>query len=104
MIETYYTEPVTVTRKTRAKVNGVVKETTSEVWAGNIGFDKSTSSSLFSSDKEMFDYSAVAYAPIASGIIEDDILTYSGKDFDVVSAVDPMKRGHHLEIALNVRV
>ena len=103
MIDNYYTEAVTVSKKTETVVNGVVKETTATVWSGNVAFDKSTTNRLFSSDKETYELAAVAYAPIASGITENDILTYNSVDYTVVSAIDPMKRGHHLEVALEKR-
>ena len=103
MIGNYYDQAVVVSRKTRAKVGGVVKETLTEVWSGSVAFDKSQTSSIFTSNKESFDYSAVVYAPIISGILEDDILVYGSINYNVVSSVDPMVRGHHLEIALKKR-
>jgi len=103
MIEKFFTEAVVVTRKTRSQTNGVWKETFTTAWSGNVAFDKSQTSSIFTSNKESFDYSAVVYAPLASGIIEDDILTYGSIAYDVVSSVNPMNRNNHIEVALKKR-
>ena len=103
MIENYYTESVVVSRKTWTKAGGVVKETLTTAWTGLIAFDKSTSSNSFDSGKETYTLAATVYAPIISGIIEDDILTYDSIAYDVQSSLDPLKRGHHLEIALSKR-
>lgn len=99
-IKKYFKDPIVVQRKSMIDVGGVEKETLTEVWSGKVAVDKSRTSKTLNSNKDGFDFSVALYAPIESGIIENDLVTWDSMVYDVASSADPMERGHHLEVAL----
>ncbi len=103
MIKDYFTESITIKRKDRVKIDGVMKETLVEVETILVAMDQSVTNYSFQNDKETFSYSDVMFAPIAADVLEDDIVVYGSDDYDVISVMNPMKRQHHLEVLLNMR-
>jgi SPP1 family predicted phage head-tail adaptor len=102
-IQTYFTELITVKRKTRTKVNGVMKESLDIVDEKRAAIDKATTSYAYSSDKETFTFTDVAFTPWNTDIKEDDVVEYGGFEYDVISVIDPLRRKHHKECLLNRR-
>jgi len=102
-IQTYFTEFITVKRKTRNKVSGVVKETETVVDEQRVAIDKATTSYAYSSDKETFTFTDIIFAPINTDVKEDDLIEYGGNQYDVVSVINPLRRYHHLEVLVNRR-
>lgn len=104
MIADYFTESVTIKRKNRTKVYGVIKETLTDIETVLVAIDKATTSSIYENDKGSFDYTDIIFAPIETDVLEDDIISYGTKNYDVISVINPMKRNHHLEILARVKI
>jgi hypothetical protein len=103
MIQTYFTEEMKIYRKTRTKTGGVVKESKTLVDTKRGAYDKATSQYQYAYGKENFNLSAVAFMPADADVQEDDILEYSGVDYDVISVINPMLRNNHIEVLLSRR-
>lgn len=90
-----------IKRKVRSKISGVVKEEIQDIETVKVGIDKATTQSIYANDKENFSFTDIIFAPYGTDVIEDDIISHGGIDYDVVSVIDPMRRHHHLEILCN---
>ncbi len=98
MIEIYFTQDLTIKRKTRTKDNGVVKETLATVATTRGAIEKSVSAYNYQNDKETFNYTDIVFTYYDAPCQEDDVVEIGGLEYDVVSVVNPMMRNHHLEI------
>jgi len=100
VIEDYFTQTFILSRKTRTRTSGVVKESLTEQFTFQGILDKETTSYKFNNLREEFEFSDILFCPILD-IREDDVLTFDGKTYDVISVIDPLYRQHHLEVLIN---
>jgi hypothetical protein len=99
-ITDYFKQTFTLKRKQRTtNDSGVVKEALVEVSTFLGILDPKGSSYSFDKLREEFDFDDVLFAPVED-IQPDDVITWAGTDYNVVSVVDPLYRQHHLEVLL----
>lgn len=101
MIEDFYVPGFSLYTKTRAKNDsGVVKETLvkSKDFEGIL--DPNPTSYQFISLKERYNFTDALYCSVDVGIAEDNIVSYDGNNWSVVSVINPLHRDNHLEVLL----
>jgi hypothetical protein len=99
-INNFYKQTLSVYSKTRTKVGGVVKETTTLVDTIKGILDKATSSYNFKNYREGIDYTDLLFTAVNPLIAEDAIIEFEGVQYDVISVVNPLYRGNHIEVLL----
>lgn len=99
----YFTQTWEIFSKTRAKVNGVNKETLVSQGTVKGRLDPGGSTFNFITLRETFEFTDILFCEVNSNITVDKVMEWNGTQYDVVSVVDPLTMSHHLEVLLNRR-
>lgn len=105
MIEDFYVPGFSLYTKTREKNDsGVIKETLVKAKDFEGILDANPTSYAFISLKERFNFTDVLYCSVDVGVVEDNIVSYDGKNWSVVSVINPLNRDSHLEVLLERKI
>ncbi len=102
-IRSYYKQSFEIFEEVKTNVSGVIKDTKVSKGTFKGVIDKAPTQNLYTSDKDTFIYTNTLFTAINSEIVEGRIITCNGNDYDIVGQIDPLGRGHHLEVQLNRR-
>ena len=100
MIDRYFTQDFEIFNKVRANVQGVVKETLTSAGTFKGILDKAPTAYRYAYDRETFDFTDILFTGINILITEDSIIVHDTKKYDVISVIDNLYRGSHLECLL----
>lgn len=103
MLSKYYKDTFTISRPTSVKTNGVMKTTYTDT-SGHMGrIDPLKTLLQYQSGSEQVVISHKLFTSSSVDIRELDIVTLSGKKYNVIQVINPFGKSHHIEVLLDSR-
>ena len=103
MIEKYFTDSFDIKSETTSKFNGVAKTTYTTSTGKKGKIDPLTTAIVYQNGSDRVIISHKLFTFANTSVKEKDIIIYGGKEFNVISVLNPFSKGHHLEVLLESR-